>query len=107
MKKQLLFLGGLLFSCSGCVGHHYTNESRESVSLYLRLPDVVDVRFASSIDKYQLHDTRKNGLGFWEITMPLTPESRYFYVVDGSVYIPDCRFKEIDDFGSENCLYLP
>ena len=107
MNKQLLALAGLLFLCFGCAGHHYTSESRESVSLYLRLPDAVDVQFASSIDKYQLHNAHKNRLGFWEISMPLTPESTYFYVVDGSVYMPDCRFKEIDDFGSGNCLYLP
>lgn len=107
MNRQLLALAGLLFLCFGCAGHHYTSKSKELVSLYLRLPDAVHVRFASSIDKYQLHDTRKNRLGFWEISKPLTTDSTYFYIVDGSIYIPDCRFKETDDFGSENCLYQP
>ncbi|MBU0960328.1 MAG: hypothetical protein KKD01_04950 [Proteobacteria bacterium] len=106
--KKLLFISGLLLSCcAGCANHHYTTEDRESVSLYLRLPDVNRVQLASSVDHYQLHDTTKNTLGFWEISMPLTPESSYFYVVDNSIYLPDCRFKETDDFGSENCLYRP
>jgi len=107
MYKQLFFLLGLLSLCTGCAGHHYISDNSGSVSLYLRLPDATDVQFASSIDAYQLHDTRKNGLGFWEINMPIKPESTYFYIVDGSFYIPDCRFREMDDFGSENCLYLP
>jgi hypothetical protein len=100
-------MAGFLFSCAGCAHHPYITQSRESVSLFLRLPDAVQVQFASSVDRYQLHDVRKNWWGFWEISLPLTPESRYFYVVDGSIYIPDCRFKETDDFGSENCIYLP
>ncbi len=107
MNRQLLFLSFVLFVCAGCASHHYTTESQESVSLFLRHPDARHVQFASSIDKYKLHDTQKNGLGFWEISMPLTTESSYFYVVDGSIHIPDCRFKETDDFGSENCLYQP
>jgi hypothetical protein len=107
MYKLLLFSTLLLVLTTGCAGYHYTGRSGESVSLYLRLPDAAKVRFASSIDGYQLHDVRKNALGFWQISMPLTAESTYFYIVDGAVYIPDCRFREIDDFGSENCLYLP
>lgn len=107
MNRQVLLLSGLLFLCSGCSAHHYTSENHGSVSLYLRLPDVTHVQFASSMDRYQLHETGKNGLGFWQIDMVLVPESRYFYVVDGAVYIPNCRFKETDDFGSKNCLYIP
>ena len=30
-----------------------------------------------------------------------------FYIVDGAVYLPQCRLKEQDDFGSANCLYIP
>ncbi len=107
MSRQLILLSGLLFLCFGCSTHHYTSKNHESVSLYLRLPDVTHVQFASSMDAYQLHETRKNGFDFWQIDTMLTPESSYFYMVDGAVYIPDCRFKETDDFGSKNCLYIP
>ena len=107
MNKRILLISIVLFVCAGCADQHYTIESAESVSLFLRLPDVAHVQFVSSVDNYQRHDTYKNGQGIWEISMPLTKESKYFYVVDGSVYVPDCRFKENDDFGSKNCLYLP
>ncbi|MCK5517346.1 MAG: hypothetical protein KAI39_10765 [Desulfobulbaceae bacterium] len=107
MNNQLLILSGLLFLSFGCSTHHYTSENHDSVSLYLRLPDASHVQFASSMDTYQLHETHKNGFGFWQINILLTPESSYFYIVDDAVYIPDCRFKETDDFGSQNCLYMP
>lgn len=71
------------------------------------MDDAIRVQFASSMDAYELHETRKNNRGFWQIDFQLTPESTYFYIVDGSVHVPDCRFKETDDFGSENCLYVP
>ena len=107
MYRKLLLLNFMMFACSGCAGSHYTTENQDSVSLFLRQPDALHVQFASSIDKYTLHDTRKNGLGLWEINMPLPTAFSYFYVVDGAVYIPDCQFKETDDFGSENCIYQP
>lgn len=106
MSRQLLFLILAMFVVAGCTGHHYTTESPDSVVFFLYQPDAGNVQFASSVDKYMLHDTRKNRLGFWEISRLLTTGSLYFYVVDGSVYIPDCPYKENDDFGSTNCLYL-
>ncbi|MBL4903805.1 MAG: hypothetical protein JKY62_14305 [Desulfocapsa sp.] len=107
MLRRWLVMGGMLWLCAGCASHHYITNNHDSVTLYLRLADADHVQFASSIDKYELHDSRKNGLGFWEINQAITPGSKYFYIVDGVAYIPDCRFKENDDFGSENCLYQP
>ncbi|MEN8198497.1 MAG: hypothetical protein ABFR63_00355 [Thermodesulfobacteriota bacterium] len=107
MTKQLFLLVTVLFACSGCAASHYTKEDSEATTIYLKLPEAKAVQLASSIDNYRPHDTRKNGQGFWEISIPLTPESTYFYIVDGAVYVPECRFREKDDFGSENCLYLP
>ncbi|AGF78080.1 hypothetical protein UWK_01522 [Desulfocapsa sulfexigens DSM 10523] len=107
MNKQVMVLSCLLFFGTGCAGHHFTTEGRESVSLYLHHPGSSHVQFASSIDRYTLHDTHRNLFGLWEISKPLTPGSSYFYIIDGSVFIPDCRFRETDDFGFENCLYQP
>lgn len=107
MYRKLLLLSFMMFMFTGCAKSHYATENQDSVSLFLRQPDALHVQFASSIDKYKLHDTQKNEPGFWEINMPLPTTFSYFYVVDGSIYIPDCRFKETDDFGSENCIYQP
>jgi hypothetical protein len=71
------------------------------------LPDAKIVQFASSVDNYHVHDILKSEPGFWEVSIPRQLEFKYFYIVDGVTYIPDCRFKEQDDFGKQNCIYLP
>jgi hypothetical protein len=43
----------------------------------------------------------------WQIVVPAGRELRYFYVVDDQVFTPPCRFKERDDFGTQNCIYIP
>jgi hypothetical protein len=34
-------------------------------------------------------------------------EFSYFYVVDGTLYLPSCNYMEYDDFGNKNCIYQP
>ena len=43
----------------------------------------------------------------WEVTLSLGDEFRYFYMADGALVLPPCRYKEKDDFGSENCIFVP
>ena len=43
----------------------------------------------------------------WLVTIPAGSEFTYFYIADGAVYLPPCCFTEKDDFGSENCLFIP
>ena len=42
-----------------------------------------------------------------EITVAAKAEFSYFYIVDGVVHVPECKFYEKDDFGSYNCVYVP
>jgi hypothetical protein len=63
--------------------------------------------FASSSDAYAAHAATRVGETTWEITVPGRTEFNYFYIVDGIVYLPECRFHENDDFGSKNCIYKP
>jgi hypothetical protein len=107
MKKSMPIFVAVYIGLSGCAPMHYTRGDSDFVTLYLRLPGTINVQFASSTDHYQIHDTQKNAMGLWEISVPHQPEFRYFYLVDGSAYLPDCRFKERDDFGKQNCIYLP
>lgn len=107
MKKSILIFVAVYIGLSGCTLTHYTRDDLDFVTLYLRLPGAIKVQFASSVDHYQIHDAKKKAMGLWEISMPHQLEFRYFYIVDGSTYLPDCRFKERDDFGKQNCIYLP
>lgn len=97
----------LVVGLSGCAANHYVENQPDSLAFFLKMPNARSVIFASSVDNYDLHNADQISSGTWQVTVPLSSELKYFYIVDGSVYLPDCRFKETDDFGSENCLYLP
>ena len=105
MMKSLMLIVLLLAALSGCASKHSVEQKSDSLIFSLRLPDATRVQFSSSADNFVLHDTVKNRSGIWQITVQPGVELKYFYIVDGSVYLPECRFKETDDFGAENCLY--
>ena len=91
---------------SGCASHYYkVNENY--LSIYLSEPGAEEVYFLCSLDHYESHEVMKNNQGVWEVMLPSGIEFRYFYIVDGAVYIPTCYQKEKDDFGSNNCVYIP
>ena len=107
MKSLLLIVLLLLAALSGCASRHSVEQKSDSLIFSLQLPEATRVQFSSSADNFILHDTVKNRSGIWQITVPPGVELKYFYIVDGSMYLPECRFKETDDFGAENCLYQP
>ncbi len=106
MKTWVLLTTALFLWVSGCVTHYYKIQ-QNTVTFYLELQAAQRVYFAHSIDNYRLHMVKKSKSGAWEISVPSDFEFNYFYVVDGAVYLPLCEFKEIDDFGSENCIFVP
>jgi hypothetical protein len=96
MKKYFL-LSILAFSVfTGCAHHYYRVKG-----------DAIAVAFASSLDGYQLHRAEKHDSSTWKVTVPAYREFTYFYIVDGALFLPSCRFKEKDDFGATNCIYIP
>lgn len=95
-----------IFILSGCSSKHFVASDFDSITFSLRLPDANRVQFAASFDHYNLRDAQRNSSGIWQVKIPIRSELKYFYVVDGLMYIPECRFKEKDDFGAENCFYF-
>jgi hypothetical protein len=104
--KKVAFVT-LLLVLAGCGGGHYYMVEEGDVSIYLNKADADLVYFASSLDGYQLHRAEKIDDDTWEVQVPALDEFKYFYIVDGVVYVPPCRMTEKDDFGSENCIYVP
>jgi hypothetical protein len=90
-------------SCSS----HYLRVENEKTHLFLKAPHAQRVMFASSLDRFQWHDAQRVKRQTWQITIPRDIPQAYVYRVDDQLFLPDCRFKEQDDFGSENCLYIP
>jgi hypothetical protein len=106
MKRPCLLLIFVSVVLAGCAVHEYGVRNNE---LYIGLnkPDAKTVYFASSLDGFSLHRTERLSSNKWQIIIPAGRELRYFYIIDGLMYTPPCRFKERDDFGTENCIYVP
>jgi hypothetical protein len=103
-RLALFFLAGFF---QGCAPQHYTTIQANTVNLYLQAPQATNVQFASSEDRYTLREATKNQDGTWMINGLANREFQYFYLVDGKLLLPDCRFRQSDDFGTTNCRYLP
>lgn len=106
MSRYFLIVFAAFFFLSGCARHYYRVKG-DMVRIYLKKPNATVVHFASSHDGFKLHKAKRIDPETWEITTRASGEFRYFYIVDGVVYLPPCRLKEHDDFGSANCLYSP
>ena len=105
MKKAALAI--LLLVFAGCGAGHYYKVEEGTVSIFLNGSEANLVYFASSLDGYKLHEADRVDDGTWKVQVPSYNEFKYFYIVDGVVYVPACRMTEKDDFGSENCIYVP
>jgi hypothetical protein len=97
----------LLLFVAGCAPRHFISKQASGVTFSLDVPEATEVLFASSLDQFRLHPTKKNHGGAWVTDNYANRELHYFYIVDGSVYIPDCSYRENDDFGKTNCIYQP
>ena len=106
MKPLNLLLIVFIVVLVGCASHDYRVKNNK---LYLRLnkPDAQTVYFASSLDGFTLHKAERLDSNTWQIVLSAGTEIRYFYMIDDLLYVPPCRFKERDDFGTENCIYVP
>ncbi len=87
--KSIHTASALIFLCamfSGCSTHFYKVEG-DGVALYLKNPDAVTTTFRCSLDGYTAHKLEKER-GAWVMNLPTEKPFRYFYVVDGELFIP-------------------
>ncbi|MFZ7127370.1 MAG: hypothetical protein ACOWWM_14540 [Desulfobacterales bacterium] len=90
---------------AGCASH-YQRVQDDRVLMYLERTEAERVSLASSLDGFAPREARKEG-GRWVVGLPADRVFRYFYLLDGRPFVPPCRLKERDDFGSENCIFDP
>ena len=106
MKIRMVFLLFLLPIFTTCAGHYYKSKA-DTLYIYLKESKAVQVIFLYSNDGYRPKPATRIDKQTWEVKVPANKEFRYFYIIDGEPFIPDCRYKEADDFGSYNCIYVP
>ncbi|MBT4287127.1 MAG: hypothetical protein HOD92_07285 [Deltaproteobacteria bacterium] len=100
----LLLLASLLIGCTS----HRIEKNTQGLKIFLKQENIVKLEFVSSINQFVPLTLKKNDNAEWIVKIPgkKTP-FRYFYIRDGNFFLPDCKLKEKDDFGSENCIYDP
>lgn len=101
---SLIFI--LALNLIGCTNHFYRQKG-DLLHIYLKNPEARVVAFAHSKDGFELHPAERINSKTWRITLPEISEFTYFYMVDDKPFLPPCRFTEKDDFGSENCIFIP
>ncbi len=99
----------LVMLLSGCaVPEHYTIKSSKGVDIVLYLPGVQKVYFSSSLDGFKEHDLKREPNDTWVMRkMNRTESFKYFYIIDGKPFLPQCKYMENDDFGNRNCIFQP
>lgn len=104
---MIRFLSVLVVLLAGCTPHHFIVKQPSGLTVSLTLPEAREVLFASSVDSFRLHPLQKEDDEIWVVSNLADEEFRYFYLVDGQLYIPECELTENDDFGTANCIYQP
>jgi hypothetical protein len=107
MIKVLGVIVAAFLVLSGCVNNYYYQIKNDQLPIFFHGPKAEKVLFLSSLDQFEIHETVKNEKGFWEISVQSGQAFEYFFIVDGTLSIPTCDQKEKDDFGFENCIYIP
>jgi hypothetical protein len=92
---------------SGACAAHYHNITNGRVEMFLTAPQAQSVVLVVSSDPFQQVQALQDDSGIWKVTLNRLREFKYFYLVDGKAYLPDCHLKENDDFGSNNCVFSP
>ena len=75
--------------------------------MLFRSGDAHKVHFVSSLNHFRPRPSLRLDGDTWVNRVKAGAEFRYFYIIDGEVFLPDCKYKENDDFGSQNCIFAP
>ena len=107
MAMRWIGLGVLILVLSAC-SRHFARHDDGLVRVTIFKPKATAVEFACSLDGYQYHPTTPQWPFRWQAVVPAAQqEFKYFFLVDGEIYLPSCWFKENDDFGSQICIFVP
>jgi hypothetical protein len=105
MKRLLVLLIPAVL-LAGCAHRHFRLDGA-FLEIYVKAPGSAAVFFASSLDGYELHPATRAGRNTWSVRVPADSEFSYFFKVDGRMLLPECEYREYDEFGSKNCVYIP
>jgi len=98
----------LLIAASGCQHHQLNITPRaQGVDLILKAPGARTVQLVSSLNQFTPLAAHEIEPGQWHVYLPENMPFRYYYRIDDQLFLPNCQQREMDDFGSRNCIYDP
>jgi len=106
VKASIVSVLAAVFVAGGCATHYHIINNG-NVDMFLTAPQAQSVVLVVSGDPFQQVQALRDDSGMWKVTLNRLSEFKYFYLVDGKTYQPDCRLRENDDFGSNNCVFSP
>jgi len=106
VKLLVIPILAVVFAAEGCAAHYHTIRNGY-VDVYLKAPRAQSVSLVVSGDTFEKVPAVRTQLGMWKVSLNRANEFKYFYLVDGKVYLPDCPLRERDDFGADNCVFSP
>jgi len=106
VKQSIVSVLAAVFVAGGCTAHYQIINSGH-VEMFLTAPQAQSVVLVISGDPFQQVQALRDDSGTWKVTLNGLHEFKYFYLVDGKTYLPNCRLRENDDFESNNCVFSP
>ena len=106
MKRLIMFSFLWMIGLGGCTSHYHRIEA-DMLRIYLKNSEAQKIYFSCSLDRFELRPARKIDSKTWMVSLPADREFTYFYIADEEIFLPACRFTELDDFGSRNCIFIP
>lgn len=109
MAKRAL-IAALLAACAaaGCAAHSVTRRAEGGLEIRLRVPQAQSVVLVVSGDeRFERFPAAPDRFGVWRVSLNRAGEFRYFFLVDGKPFMPECGLREKDDFGADNCIFSP
>lgn len=97
----------LLAVLAACSPLDFLGNQSATVQLVLDAPQASEVYLVTSLENFQPLPAFRDAQGGWVSEGLADREFRYFYVIDGTIHVPDCRYREEDDFGATTCIYQP
>ncbi len=106
MKHGIILILAAVLAAGGCAVHYHVVNNGQ-VEMYLTAPQAQSVVLVVAGEPFQKVQALRDASGTWKATLNQSGEFKYFYIMDDKSYLPDCRLKEHDDFGSDNCVFAP
>ncbi|MCU0592912.1 MAG: hypothetical protein MUC57_15745 [Desulfobacterales bacterium] len=106
VKHGIILILAAVLAAGGCAVHYHVVNNGQ-VEMYLTAPQAQSVVLVVAGEPFQKVQALRDASGTWKATLNQSGEFKYFYIMDDKSYLPDCRLKEHDDFGSDNCVFAP